>query len=310
MKRLRLGTRGSKLAQWQAQAVAQQLKDYYPDLEVEIVIIKTVGDKILDVALSRIGDKGLFTKELEKALLDGDIDIAVHSLKDLPSQLGEGLKLAAVLPREHPGDVLISRSGLKYHELPVGSLVGTSSLRRTAQIKATRPDIQVVDIRGNVETRIKKMEEQQLDGIILAYAGVKRLGLEKWITDKLNFDVMLPATGQGVIAIETRDPDTQISGLLEPINHKETFSEMQAERAFLNRLEGGCQVPIGSLAKSSGDTLQLQGLVASLDGKKIIRDWVTASNQDPVQLGLELAERMLTAGAEDILNSIRNMEDS
>ena len=310
MKRLRLGTRGSKLAQWQAQAVVQRLRDYYPDLQVEIVIVKTIGDKILDVALSRIGDKGLFTKELEKALFDGDIDIAVHSLKDLPSQLEEGLRLAAVLPREHPGDVLISRSGLKYHELPAGSVLGTSSLRRTAQIKATRPDIRVVDIRGNVETRIKKMEEQQLDGIILAYAGVKRLGLEQWITDQLAFEVMLPATGQGIIAIEARDPDAQISSLLEPINYKETFIEMQAERAFLSRLEGGCQVPIGSLAKSSANSLKLQGLVASLDGKQIIRDSVIASNQDPVQLGLELAERMLATGAEDILNSIRNMEDS
>ena len=233
----------------------------------------------------------------------------MHSLKDLPSQLEEGLTLAAVLEREHPGDVLISRAGSKYRELPEGSVLGTSSLRRTAQIKAIRPDLQVVDIRGNVETRIKKMEEQQLDGIILAYAGVKRLGLEQWITDPLTFEVMLPATGQGIIAIETRDPDAQISGLLEAINHKETYIEMQAERAFLNRLEGGCQVPIGSLAKSSGNSLDLQGLVASLDGTKIIRDSVTASDPDPVQLGLELAERMLAAGAEDILNSIRNMGD-
>lgn len=309
MERLRLGTRGSKLAQWQAQAVADRLRNSHSGLQVEIVIVKTVGDKILDVALSRIGDKGLFTKELEKALLEDDIDIAVHSLKDLPSQLGEGLRLDAVLPREHPGDVLISRLGLKYHELPAGGVLGTSSLRRTAQIKALRPDLQVVDIRGNVETRIKKMEEQRLDGIILAYAGVKRLGLEHRITDQLTFDDMLPATGQGVIAIETRDQDPQVSSLLASVNHTETFTEIQAERAFLGRMEGGCQVPIGSLAKCRGDEMELQGLVASLDGAKIIRDSMIGSSQNPVQLGLDLAERMLAAGADNILNSIRTMED-
>jgi hydroxymethylbilane synthase len=264
MERLRLGTRGSKLAQWQAQAVAERLKACHPGLQVEIVIIKTVGDKILDVALSRIGDKGLFTKELEKALLEGDIDIAVHSLKDLPSQLGEGLRLSAVLHREHPGDVLISRRGVKYHEIPAGGVLGTSSLRRTAQIKALRPDLQVVDIRGNVETRIKKMEEQNLDGIILAYAGVKRLGLEHLITEQLSFDTMLPATGQGAIAIETRDPDPQIDNLLAPINHMETFIEIQAERAFLGKMEGGCQVPIGSLAKYKGSVIELKGLASSI----------------------------------------------
>jgi hydroxymethylbilane synthase len=309
MERLRLGTRGSKLAQWQAQAVAERLRSSHPGLQVEIVIVKTVGDKILDVALSRIGDKGLFTKELETALLEGDIDIAVHSLKDLPSQLGDGLRLAAVLPREHPGDVLISRLGVKYHQLPAGSVLGTSSLRRTAQIKASRPDLRVVDIRGNVETRIKKMEEQGLDGIVLAYAGVKRLGLEHLITDELAFDVMLPATGQGVIAIETRDHDPQVSSLLEPVNDIKTFMEIQTERAFLSRMEGGCQVPIGSLAKCNGNVIELQGLVASLDGTMVIRDSMLGSDQNPVQLGLELAEHMLAAGADSILNSIRTMED-
>lgn len=232
MMRLKLGTRGSKLALWQAQAVTERLKEYHPDLQIEVVIIKTAGDKILDVALSRIGDKGLFTKELEKALLDGTIDLAVHSLKDLPSQLGEGLKLAAVMPRENPGDVLISRSGLHLSDLPAGSVIGTSSLRRTAQLKAVRPDLQVIDIRGNVETRIKKMQEQQLDGIILAYAGVKRLGLEHWITQVLPYDIMLPATGQGTIAIETRDHDEKMDSILETVNDRKTFAEIQAERAF------------------------------------------------------------------------------
>ncbi|HOQ08808.1 MAG TPA: hydroxymethylbilane synthase [Syntrophomonadaceae bacterium] len=309
MMRLKLGTRGSKLALWQAQAVTERLKEYHPDLQIEVVIIKTAGDKILDVALSRIGDKGLFTKELEKALLDGTIDLAVHSLKDLPSQLGEGLKLAAVMPRENPGDVLISRSGLHLSDLPAGSVIGTSSLRRTAQLKAVRPDLQVIDIRGNVETRIKKMQEQQLDGIILAYAGVKRLGLEHWITQVLPYDIMLPATGQGTIAIETRDHDEKMDSILETVNDRKTFAEIQAERAFLGRLEGGCQVPMACLAECREGVIHMQGLVSSLDGSRVIRDSITGSSHEPEQIGLNLAERILEAGADRILRSIQSMGD-
>lgn len=309
MIRLKLGTRGSKLALWQAQAVTERLKEYHPDLQIEVVIIKTAGDKILDVALSRIGDKGLFTKELEKALLDGTIDLAVHSLKDLPSQLGEGLKLAAVMPRENPGDVLISRSGLHLSDLPAGSVIGTSSLRRTAQLKAVRPDLQVIDIRGNVETRIKKMQEQQLDGIILAYAGVKRLGLEHWITQVLPYDIMLPATGQGTIAIETRDHDEKMDSILETVNDRKTFAEIQAERAFLGRLEGGCQVPMACLAECREGVIHMQGLVSSLDGSRVIRDSITGSSHEPEQIGLNLAERILEAGADRILRSIQSMGD-
>jgi len=309
MMRLKLGTRGSKLALWQAQAVTERLKEYHPDLQIEVVIIKTAGDKILDVALSRIGDKGLFTKELEKALLDGTIDLAVHSLKDLPSQLGEGLKLAAVMPRENPGDVLISRSGLHLSDLPAGSVIGTSSLRRTAQLKALRPDLKVIDIRGNVETRIKKMQEQQLDGIILAYAGVKRLGLEHWITQVLPYDIMLPATGQGTIAIETRDHDEKMDSILETVNDRKTFAEIQAERAFLGRLEGGCQVPMACLAECREGVIHMQGLVSSLDGSRVIRDSITGSSHEPEQIGLNLAERILEAGADRILRSIQSMGD-
>ena len=309
MMRLKLGTRGSKLALWQAQAVTERLKEYHPDLQIEVVIIKTAGDKILDVALSRIGDKGLFTKELEKALLDGTIDLAVHSLKDLPSQLGEGLKLAAVMPRENPGYVLISRSGLHLSDLPAGSVIGTSSLRRTAQLKAVRPDLQVIDIRGNVETRIKKMQEQQLDGIILAYAGVKRLGLEHWITQVLPYDIMLPATGQGTIAIETRDHDEKMDSILETVNDRKTFAEIQAERAFLGRLEGGCQVPMACLAECREGVIHMQGLVSSLDGSRVIRDSITGSSHEPEQIGLNLAERILEAGADRILRSIQSMGD-
>lgn len=309
MKHLKLGTRGSQLALWQAQAVADRIESCYQDLQVELIVIKTTGDKILDVALSRIGDKGLFTKDLEKALLAGEIDLAVHSLKDLPSDLGEGLKLASVLPREYPGDVLISRGGWALKDLPSGSAVGTSSLRRAAQIKRIRPDLTIVDIRGNVETRIKKVQGNDLDAIVLAYAGVKRLGLDQWISERIPLEMILPAVGQGVIAIETREKDTEISKLLELVNDRKTFDEIQAERAFLKVLEGGCQVPIAGLAQVDGDRLDLQGLVASLDGKTIIKDSISGLRTNATESGVQLAEQILEAGGGDILNSIRAMGD-
>lgn len=309
MMQLKLGTRGSQLALWQARAVADRIEACYPDLKVELTVIKTTGDKILDVALSRIGDKGLFTKDLEKALLVGEIDLAVHSLKDLPSDLGEGLKLAAVLPREYPGDVLISLEGRALNDLPPGSVLGTSSLRRSAQIKRARPDLTIVDIRGNVETRIKKVQENGMDGIVLAYAGVKRLGLDQWISEKIPLELILPAVGQGVIVIETREKDTEISKLLELINDQQTFDEIQAERAFLRLLEGGCQVPIAALARSDGDNIDLQGLVASLDGGTMIKDRISGPIAAAAELGVQLAEQILAAGGGDILNSIKAMGD-
>jgi len=259
---------------------------------------------VLDVALSRIGDKGLFTREIEQALLRGEIDLAVHSLKDLPSELPPGLVLAAVLPRANPADVLLSRSGKHLHELPAGAVIGSSSLRRIAQLKAYRPDLKVVDIRGNVETRIRKMEEQGLDAIVLACAGLSRLGLEAAITQVLPPDIMLPAVGQGAIAVEIRENDNHTRELLQAIKSEETEAEVIAERAFLRELEGGCQVPIACLGRVNGSQLLLQGLVASLDGKQVIRGQKTVGRAGAKIAGIELAAQLKERGAREILENI------
>ncbi|HBQ85106.1 MAG TPA: hydroxymethylbilane synthase, partial [Syntrophomonas sp.] len=244
MQHIKLGTRGSRLALWQAQYTVDCLKRACPDTSIETVIIKTKGDKILDVPLSRIGDKGLFTSEIETELLDGKIDMAVHSLKDLPSQLAPGVCLAAVLKREDPRDVLLSVKGYRLAGLPPQAILGTSSLRRIAQLKSVRPDVRIVELRGNVETRIRKMQEQNLDGIILAYAGVKRLGFESYVTDFISPDIILPAVGQGVIAIEAREDDLATRHCLDIVNDMSSYMQISAERAFLKELQGGCQVPI------------------------------------------------------------------
>lgn len=302
---LRLGTRGSNLALHQAEEVASRLTGTHRNLSVNISVIRTTGDKVLDVALSRIGDKGLFTREIEQALLRGEIDLAVHSLKDLPSELPPGLVLAAVLPRANPADVLLSRSGKHLHELPAGAVIGSSSLRRIAQLKAYRPDLKVVDIRGNVETRIRKMEEQGLDAIVLACAGLSRLGLEAAITQVLPPDIMLPAVGQGAIAVEIRENDNHTRELLQAIKSEETEAEVIAERAFLRELEGGCQVPIACLGRVNGSQLLLQGLVASLDGKQVIRGQKTVSRAGAKIAGIELAAQLKERGAREILENIR-----
>jgi hydroxymethylbilane synthase len=301
---LRLGTRGSNLALHQAEEVASRLTGTHRNLSVNISVIRTTGDKVLDVALSRIGDKGLFTREIEQALLRGEIDLAVHSLKDLPSELPPGLVLAAVLPRANPADVLLSRSGKHLHELPAGAVIGSSSLRRIAQLKAYRPDLKVVDIRGNVETRIRKMGEQGLDAIVLACAGLSRLGLEAAITQVLPPDIMLPAVGQGAIAVEIRENDNHTRELLQAIKSEETEAEVIAERAFLRELEGGCQVPIACLGRVNGSQLLLQGLVASLDGKQVIRGQKTVGRAGAKIAGIELAAQLKERGAREILENI------
>ena len=305
MKSIILGSRGSKLALWQANYVASQLTRVVPDLDVEVKVIKTKGDKILDVALSRIGDKGLFTKEIEKELLDGSIDMAIHSMKDLPSQMAPGLCIGAVLKRENPGDVLISRQGYKFSDLPEGAIIGTSSLRRISQIRALRPDIVLVDIRGNIETRIRKMYEQELDGIVLAYAGVKRLGLEEKISDILPHNIMLPAVGQGAIAIEVRQGDTSNLELARSINHEPTNWATRTERSFLRVLEGGCQVPIGCYAEVSGENITVEGLVASLDGRRVFRGSIQGKCQEADLIGRQLARDLLQKGAASVLAEIR-----
>ncbi len=307
METLRLGTRGSKLALWQAEHVKSALAAAIPNLHVEIHVIKTTGDKILDVALSKIGDKGLFTREIEKALLEGTIDVAVHSMKDLPSQIEDGLCIGAVLPRENPQDVLISDIKGRLIDMPNGAVLGTSSLRRKAQIKHIRPDIQVADLRGNVETRIRKMREEGMDGIILAYAGVKRLGYESLISEYLSYDLLMPAVGQGAIAIEMRAVDPEVLNIIQMINDDQTQIQVQAERSFLAELEGGCQVPIAAVAVIKGNSLVIKGLVASLDGQDILCSEMVGSKDQPAQLGRNLGRRLLDSGAGRILDSIKQM---
>ncbi len=307
METLRLGSRGSRLARWQAEYVKNALEAAMPNLRVETHIIKTTGDKILDVALSKIGDKGLFTMEIEKELLAGSIDIAVHSMKDLPSRIEDGLCIGAVLPRENPQDVLISDIEGRLIDLPEGAVLGTSSLRRKAQIKRVRPDIQITDLRGNVETRIRKMREEGLHGIILAYAGVKRLGYENLISEYLSYDLLMPAVGQGAIAVEMRAVDPRVEEIIQVINDDKTQIEVEAERSFLAELEGGCQVPIAAIAAMEGNSLILKGLVVSLDGQDILCAEMTGSKEQPARLGQELGRSLLDSGAGRILDGIRQM---
>jgi len=307
MRKLRLGTRGSKLALWQADWVAREIHKQLPDIDIEIVIIKTVGDKILDVALSKIGDKGLFTKEIENSLLAGEIDLAVHSMKDLPSFLAPGLTLGAVLKRENPQDVFISHKNYTLTSLPPHGLVGTSSLRRIAQLRALRPDIRMVDLRGNVETRIKKMQEQDLDGIVLAYAGVKRLGFSGQISEIIGTDLMLPAVGQGAIAIELRADDYETQKVITPINDDHTNLATKSERALLRELEGGCQVPIASLARIEGELIHLEGLVASMDGQILIKGSQSGQLDQAAEIGRLLARDLLARGADSILEEIKRL---
>jgi hydroxymethylbilane synthase len=310
MHRIRLGTRGSKLALWQADFVAGELKKKAPDIEVQLKVIKTRGDKTLDVAPSRTGDKGLFTSEIEKELLDGNIDIAVHSLKDLPSQLEDGLCLGAVIKRENPLDVLLSARGYTFNTLPFEAKLGTSSLRRAAQIRSRWHDIRIEPIRGNVETRIKKMHKQGLDGIILAYAGVKRLGFEDMITEIIDPDLIMPAAGQGAIAVEIRQSDTATRDLLQTVHDRPTYFETLAERTFLHTLHGGCQVPAACMAKLKGDRLVLQGLVATLDGREVCKSSIEGNAEDAAAIGKELAERLLTDGADKILRDIGGQQSA
>ncbi len=300
-----MGTRGSRLALWQAEYVVSLLGRYFPDIDFETVVIKTQGDKILDVALSKIGDKGLFTKEIEIALLDNQIDMAVHSMKDLPTQLPEGIEIGAVLERENPRDVLVSHRGYSLAELPPGARVGTSSLRRISQLRAVRPDLELVNLRGNVETRIRKMKTEGMDAIILAYAGVKRMGYLEEVTDLLSSAVMLPAVGQGAIGIEIRQGDTAVAEKVKTIHHEASGTEVTAERAFMRRLEGGCQVPIACQARAADEELIIYGFVASLDGKSVFRSQLRGQPGQAEELGKMLAAQVLTMGADTVLEEIR-----
>lgn len=304
-KIIRIGTRGSQLALYQANKVKDTLELLFPDLQFELKIIKTKGDKILDVALSKIGDKGLFTKEIENELIAGTVDLAVHSLKDLPTVLPEGLKLGAVLERGEFRDALVSRNGKKLAELGEGDRVATSSLRRIAGLLKINNRLVIKDIRGNVNSRLKKMEEGYCDAMIMAAAGLQRLGLEKYITEIIDPEVIMPAVSQGAIAIETRLQDPEIDALMVKINHTETWNAITAERAFLARLEGGCQVPLGCFSKVENGKLTLSGFVASIDGKTYIGQQLSGEIAGGAQIGIQLAENMLKKGAGEILDQIK-----
>lgn len=305
-----VGTRESKLALWQTNWVVENLKEANPAYDFRIVGIRTRGDNILDVALAKIGDKGLFTKELEIAMLRGDIDLAVHSMKDLPTELPEGLIIGAVCRREYPGDVLIAKEGKSLEELPPGALIGTSSLRRCAQLLNYRSDFKMVNLRGNINTRLRKLTEEGLDAIVLAYAGVKRMGWDNRITQMLPFDICLPAVGQGSIGVEVRKDDKEVMKVVSRIDHTESRISIAAERALLKKLEGGCQIPIGALGIVDGKKLTLQGMVASLDGKRVVRSSLDGSPGEAEKLGQRLAVKLLEMGAGDILREIRQENKS
>lgn len=303
MSTVYIGTRDSSLAMWQAEWVRAQLLLAYPNQEFKLIPVKTKGDKILDVPLAKIGDKGLFTKELELALLSREIDLAVHSLKDLPTVLPGGLTLAAFCRREEPRDVFLSKNGMSLTELPSGALIGTSSLRRKAQLQHLRPDLKFADLRGNLQTRWQKLLASELDGIVLAAAGVKRLGWEARITQVIPAEWVLPAVGQGCIALEIAENRSDMLEMLAFINDNETERAVLAERSLMRRLEGGCQVPIGALAVVQGQEISLKGMVASLDGRQLLRTDMRGVN--PVQVGLEAADNLLAQGAQAILAEIR-----
>ena len=300
-----IGTRSSKLALWQAEYVKSCLEKEYPALTVELKLMTTKGDKILDAPLAKIGGKGLFTKELEMDMLAGGIDIAVHSLKDMPTEVPDGLVISAITKRFDPGDAVVSPSYQTFDKLPQGAKVGTSSLRRKAQLLHARPDLSIQDLRGNVNTRLRKLEEEHFDAIILAVAGLKRLGFGDRITDILPQTMVLPAVGQGALAIETRADDAKVRELIGFLNDPETARCATAERAFLGRVEGGCQVPVGVYATPAGaGKLQVEAVIASLDGVRLYRDRIDGRTADAEDLGIQLADRLLDMGGIQIMHEI------
>jgi hydroxymethylbilane synthase len=306
---LRIGTRGSRLALIQAEAVRSVLESRFPGLEVQMRTIKTRGDRILDSPLSKIGGKGLFIREIEAALEQGRIDVAVHSLKDLPTVLPEELTLGGVLAREDPRDALVSRGGRRLAALGAGDRVGTSSLRRRAQLLALNPELQVAEVRGNVDTRLAKLAQGQFEALILAASGLKRAGAEAEITEVLDPELMLPAVCQGIVGMETRREDARTAGLIGAVSDPVTFEIAEAERIFLHSLEGGCQVPIGCLAAIDEGMGTVTGMVASLDGRRIVRSSRRGPAGELGQLAAGLAADILKAGGGEILGSIRSHAD-
>ena len=299
-----LGTRGSRLALHQSEWFQSRIHAVMPDVQVTLRKIQTSGDKIVDVPLAKIGGKGLFVKEIEEALLAGEIDLAVHSMKDVPAQLPKGLEILCVPPREDARDALISRDGRSFKDLPQGATIGTASLRRQAQLLNARPDLRIVMLRGNLDTRLRKLKEGQFDAIVLAAAGLHRLAWAHEITEYLDPSVSLPAIGQGALGIEGRSDDQFVRSVLDRLNDRATATTVTAERAFLARLEGGCQVPIAAYATLFDGQVMLDGLVAGVDGKTVLRDRIQGSSQDTHALGVQLAERLLARGGDKILRDI------
>ncbi|MDT8376814.1 MAG: hydroxymethylbilane synthase [Mariprofundaceae bacterium] len=300
MTHIRIATRRSPLALWQAEYVSAELKRLDPEVTTELVKIVTRGDKILDVPLAKVGGKGLFTKEIDEALLDGRADIAVHSMKDVPTRLPEGTGIRAYPKREDPRDAIATITGGDMDTLPEGARVGTSSLRRIAQLKNRYPSFEFVSIRGNIQTRLSKLGEE-VDAVILAAAGVHRMGMADKMDQFIDTDIMLPAVAQGTLGIQTRDADNLINALVDRMNDAETVTRTKAERAFLARLEGGCQVPIAAYATLDGDTLTLKGLVGEIDGSVILQSELTGPAIDAEAMGIALADELLAAGAREIL---------
>ncbi|HTY10580.1 MAG TPA: hydroxymethylbilane synthase [Bacteroidota bacterium] len=307
-KNIIIGTRGSDLALWQSTWVAKELRRIHPSITIETTVIKTTGDKILDSPLSKIGDKGLFTKEIESALLERSIDLAVHSLKDVPTNLAEGLAIGAISEREDVRDVFISHPRKKYPSfdaVPKNGSIATGSLRRRSQLLAMRPDLRIIDIRGNLKTRRTKLEESQWDGMLLAKAGVTRLGWGEIISEVLPPTTILPAVGQGALAVEIRKDDAFLASALAPLNDLPTAQSTAGERALLRHLEGGCQIPIGTYGRIESGRFVLDAVVGSIDGKKVVRGTISGDPGDSERLGISLAKDLLHRGADEILKEIR-----
>lgn len=299
---LKIATRKSPLALWQAEFVKSKLAGLYPDLKIELVKMTTQGDQILNSPLSKIGGKSLFIKELEVGMNEGRADIAVHSMKDVPYELPQGFEIGAILERENPFDAFVSNDYNSIADLPIGAKLGSCSLRRIVQVKAMRPDLEILDLRGNVNTRLKKLDDGEYDAIILACSGLSRLGFEDRIKQDLSPNDSLPAVGQGALGIEIKANDHEISSLIEPLNHKRTMTEVSAERALNAALQGGCSVAIGAFATSKGSELKLSGMVGNVDSGEIIRVEELGETSKPIDLGIRAANKLLSLGARELLN--------
>ncbi|HET6498346.1 MAG TPA: hydroxymethylbilane synthase [Coriobacteriia bacterium] len=308
-EKLTIGTRGSKLALWQSNHIKDRL-EAITGLPVELKVIKTTGDKILDVPLAKVGGKGLFTKEIEVELLAGTVDLAVHSMKDVPTELPDGCVIAATPERVDPRDVIVSGAGYTLDTLPQGGRLGTSSLRRRSQALALRPDLEIVDVRGNLDTRMRKAEEGEVDAVILASAGITRMGWAERITHYISPEQMVSAVGQGAIAVEIRDDDPFMAEVCEQITHHDTYVCVFAERVVMRQLEGGCQVPIGAYARVEGDTLVMDAMVGSVEGDRILRHRVEGPAEHPAMLGMRMVDALIAMGASEILGRIRGAADA